>query len=251
MVRLIDSIRQKKPLVHCISNIVTANDCANLLLAIGASPIMAQAPEEMSEITALADALVLNTGTPDKEKYAACRIAGMTANQRGIPLILDPVGVGASRWRLENGKALLESIKPTIIRANHGEACALLGIQSLEHGVDSTASGSANSAPLAKALAEKYRCTVLLSGTEDIVSDGKQTVFLSGGSPLMKQITGAGCMLSCLCGAFASVASPQEAAEAAAKLWKAVAAQAEQTAAGTGLGNFHASLFDATSRLNK
>ena len=93
-------IRAAHPLVHCIYNIVTANDCANLALAVGASPMMAQAPEEMEEIAALAGAVVLNTGTPDAAKFRAARLAGAAANRRGIPVVLDPVGVGASRWRL-------------------------------------------------------------------------------------------------------------------------------------------------------
>ena len=93
------AIRARKPLLHCISNLVTANDCANLALAVGASPIMAQAPQEMADIAVLASAVVLNTGTPDEAKFTATRLAGAAANRRGIPVVLDPVGVGAS-WRI-------------------------------------------------------------------------------------------------------------------------------------------------------
>lgn len=92
------AIRARKPLLHCISNLVTANDCANLALAVGASPIMAQAPQEMADIAVLASAVVLNTGTPDEAKFTAARLAGAAANRRGIPVVLDPVGVGASPW---------------------------------------------------------------------------------------------------------------------------------------------------------
>ena len=244
---LSDSVSLKKPLVHCISNIVSANDCANLLLAIGASPIMAQAPEEMEEISSISDALVLNTGTPSEEKFKACRIAGITANSRRIPVILDPVGIGASSWRLKHINGLLSEIHPSIIRANNAEARALLGIFGLEHGVDSEQDETGTEAELAMRLAQKYNCTVLLSGRDDIISDCHSTATISGGSLRMKQITGAGCMLSVLCGAFAAVADPFDAAKAGAKLWKKAAEYAEKTAENKGPGSFHYALFDSVS----
>ena len=114
------AIRAQHPLLHCISNIVSANDCANLALAIGASPIMAQAPQEMADIAALASAVVLNTGTPDEAKFTAARTAGATANRRSIPVVLDPVGVGASPWRLANIQNLLQQVQPAIVRVNAG-----------------------------------------------------------------------------------------------------------------------------------
>ena len=247
MNQLVDSIRQKKPLVHCISNIVSANDCANLLLALGASPIMAQAPEEMCFVTAAASALVLNTGTPSWEKFEACRAAGLAANSKGIPVILDPVGVGASPWRLDQVSALLRTVTPTLIRANSGEAKALLGQQGNELGVDSVSSDAESAARYCKALAEKYQCTVLLSGTQDLISDGQRILTVSGGSSLMKQVTGAGCMLSALCGAFAAVTAPLQAAFAAASLWKATAEAAEKQSGAAGLGSFRTALFDIIS----
>ena len=244
--RLVSDLRWKKPLIHCISNTVTANDCANLLLSVGASPIMAQAADEMDEITARADALVLNTGTPDRDKFDACRIAGLRANACKVPVVLDPVGVGASRWRLANISSLLAEVKPSIIRANPGEAMALLGGDMHGHGVDSEDGGGA-ARSIARALAEKYGCVVLLTGTEDIVADALHDVSVTGGSALMKQVTGAGCMLSCLCGAMLSVSEPFEAAETAARLWKQIAEDAEKDAAG--LGSFRTALFDIASRM--
>lgn len=247
---LLAAVRAKKPLVHCISNIVTANDCANLLLAVGASPIMAQAPEEMEFISSKAQAVVLNTGTPSREKFAACQRAGATANRLGIPVILDPVGVGASPWRLEQVRQLLEQVHPDLLRVNYGEACALLGDEAEELGVDSLSSSIYLRQNAAQRLAERLRCTVLLSGTEDIVTDGSRTVCISGGSDRMKQITGAGCMLSVLCGGLAAAAEdPYQAAVEAARLWKTVAEEAERLSEGRGLGSCHVSLFDAASRL--
>ena len=244
--KLVSDLRRKRPLIHCISNTVTANDCANLLLSVGASPIMAQAADEMDEITARADALVLNTGTPDRDKFDACRIAGLRANACKVPVVLDPVGVGASRWRLENISSLLAEVKPSIIRANLGEAMALLGGDMHGHGVDSEYGGGA-ARSIARALAEKHGCVVLLTGTEDIVADALHDVSVTGGSALMKQVTGAGCMLSCLCGAMLSVSEPFEAAETASRLWKQIAEDAEKNSAG--LGSFRTALFDIASRI--
>ena len=233
------AIRAQHPLLHCISNIVSANDCANLALAIGASPIMAQAPQEMADIAALASAVVLNTGTPDEAKFTAARTAGATANRRSIPVVLDPVGVGASPWRL---------VQPAIVRVNAGEAAALLGLGGSEHGVDSLTAPKAP-AGLAAALAQKLGCVVLLSGTEDLIADGQQLCTVRGGSDRMRTVTGAGCMLSVLCGAFAAV-QPGDAFTAAvqaARFWKACAEQAEDHAAGA--GSFRVALFDAAGNM--
>lgn len=240
-------LQHKKPLIHCISNIVTANDCANLLLAVGASPIMAQAPEEMAEISAAAQAVVLNTGTPDENKFHACIRAGQAANTHGVPVILDPVGVGASQWRLEHIRSLLDKVHPDIIRVNYGEACALLGHPTAEHGVDSIASELSRRKELASELAIALDCVVLLSGTEDVISYGVRTECTAGGSERMKQITGAGCMLSALCGAFCAVESAFDAALDASRFWKRTAERADSISRGCGLGRYHMALFDAVS----
>ena len=117
----LDDIRKKRPLLHCISNLVTANDCANLALAMGASPMMAEAPEEMAEIERLSDATVLNCGTPSAQKHAACLISGREAARLGKPVVLDPVGVGASAWRLENaGRLLTELALPDLSALSGG-----------------------------------------------------------------------------------------------------------------------------------
>ena len=130
----LEEVRRRRPLIHCVSNIVTANDCANLALAVGASPMMAQAPEEMEAISSISGATVLNTGTPDAEKFRACRICAASAHH---PVVLDPVGVGASPWRLGQVRDLLDGFTPAILRVNLGEAQALLGTDGREQGVDS------------------------------------------------------------------------------------------------------------------
>lgn len=208
---------------------------------------MAQAPQEMADIAALASAVVLNTGTPDEAKFTAARTAGATANRRGIPVVLDPVA-----WR----KPLAAGKHPEPFAAgaarhcavNAGEAAALLGLGGSEHGVDSLTAPKAP-AGLAAALAQKLGCVVLLSGTEDLIADGQQLCTVRGGSDRMRTVTGAGCMLSVLCGAFAAV-QPGDAFTAAvqaARFWKACAEQAENHAAGA--GSFRVALFDAAGNM--
>ena len=245
---LFDRVRETSPLVHCISNLVSANDCANIVLAAGASPIMADDPEEVEEITALSRALCLSLGTPNPRKAEAMVKAGRTAARLGLPVVFDPVGVGAIPWRLANIQSLLQQVQPAIVRVNAGEAAALLGLGGSEHGVDSLTAPKAP-AGLAAALAQKLGCVVLLSGTEDLIADGQQLCTVRGGSDRMRTVTGAGCMLSVLCGAFAAV-QPGDAFTAAvqaARFWKACAEQAENHAAGA--GSFRVALFDAAGNM--
>ena len=241
-------IRAAHPLVHCISNIVTANDCANLALAVGASPMMAQAPEEMDQVAALAGAVVLNTGTPDEAKFAAACRAGAAANRCGTPVVLDPVGVGASAWRLEHIGALLKEVRPAIVRVNYGEAAALLGLEPAEHGVDSLAAPQ-NAAARAAALAQRLGAVVLLSGVEDLVTDGTVVLRVQGGNDRMRMVTGAGCMLSVLCGAFAAAQpdAPLASAAGASLFWKLCASRAGQDAPGP--GTLRARLMDCAAAL--
>lgn len=247
----LDAVKHQRPLVHCVSNIVSANDCANLALAVGASPMMAQAPEEMAEITAISRATVLNTGTPDEGKFQACLLCGREARQLGQPFVLDPVGVGASAWRLERTSTLLHLCTPTILRVNLGEAQALIQRDSQEQGVDTPASAALSERlDTAVRLARLRRTTVLLSGPEDIVTNGTVSWRVSGGSDWMSKVTGTGCMLSVLCGVFAAVEPDAVSAAAlAAAFWKVCSQRAEQAAGGRGPGSFRTSLLDAAGML--
>ena len=248
---LLERVRRTRPLVHCVSNIVSAGDCANLALAVGASPIMAQAPQEMGAIAAVSDAAVLNTGTPEEEKFRACLLRGQAAARLGQPVILDPVGVGASPWRLAWAERLLEGFTPALLRVNPGEAEALLHMESQAQGVDSPAAlDPARQGKLALRLAQTLKTSVLISGPEDFASDGAALWRVSGGSPLMTRVTGTGCMLSVLCGVFAAV-EPDilTAAVAAAAFWKACSRRAEALAGHRGPGSFHAALLDAAGTL--
>lgn len=247
----LDAVRQRRPLVHCVSNIVTATDCANLALAVGASPMMAQAPQEMADITAISDTTVLNTGTPDEEKFHVCRLCGAEASRLGRPAVLDPVGVGASPWRLARTAELLHLFTPTILRVNLGEAQALSQNAGREQGVDSPApAGRPERLETARRLAERRRTAVLLSGPEDIITDGQSAWCVSGGSGWMSRVTGAGCMLSVLCGVFSAV-EPDAASAAvlASAFWKVCSQRAERMAGSRGPGSFHTALLDAAGTL--
>lgn len=248
---LLEAVRRRRPLVHCVSNLVSANDCANLALAVGASPIMAQAPQEMEAIAAASSSAVLNTGTPEEEKFQACLLRGQAAGRLGQPVVLDPVGVGASPWRLERVETLLKNFTPALVRVNPGEAGALLHEESRVQGVDSPAAlDPAQRGALALRLARKLGAAVLISGPEDFLSDGTVLWKISGGSALMTRVTGTGCMLSVLCGVFAAVESDiLTAAATAAAFWKACSRRAEALAGGQGPGSFRNALFDAAGTL--
>ena len=248
---LLEAVRLRRPLIHCISNLVSANDCANLALALGASPIMAQAPEEMEAIAAASAAAVLNTGTPEEEKFRACLLRGQAGVRLGHPSVLDPVGVGSSPWRLERTEALLAAFTPSLLRVNPGEARALLRLESREQGVDSPGPHPfAQQAELARRLARERGTAVLLSGPEDAVSDGERLWRISGGSALTARVTGTGCMLSVLCGVFAAVEPDVlSAAVAAAAFWKSCSRRAEVLAGGRGPGSFRTALLDAAGTL--
>ena len=212
---LMSAVRAGAPLVHCITNYVTANDCANLLLACGASPIMADDPDESAEITRAAAALVLNMGTPSPRRLEAMLRSGRAASEAGLPVVLDPVGVGSSSLRIDAARRLLAEAHISVIRGNASEIAALAEGRRGERGVDSAAQGSV---ALARSLARDTGAVVLLTGAEDIVTDGETTLAALGGHPMMRLITGAGCQLSALTGAFvaAAPARPLEAALAAA-----------------------------------
>lgn len=207
MRRILSELRSKHPLVHCITNYVTANDCANLLLAAGAVPVMADAPEETAEIAARAQALVLNLGTLSESRLQAMRLAGAAANRNGIPVVLDPVGVWASQFRQSAARALLREIEFAAIRGNAQEMQSVLEI--------------ASGAPCEPErfdpgeLAALARTKVICTGAEDLVTDGGKTFRITSGDPIQKRITGAGCMLSALTGAFLAAENSVESCAAA------------------------------------
>ncbi len=208
---ILRNTRVRRPLVHCITNYVTANDCANLLLGCGASPIMADAPEEVENITSRCDGLVLNLGTPNPRKIEAMALAGRTANALAHPVVFDPVGVGMSDFRRSAARELLRAVRFAVIRGNASEIRTLVHGTTAHRGVDSDAdvSEEVETVELAKTLAEHTGVVVLLTGETDIVTDGSTTYRVTGGHPMMRDVTGAGCQLSALVGAY-TAANPGE-----------------------------------------
>ena len=206
--------REKRPLVHCITNHVTSNDCANLLLASGASPIMAEAPEETAEVTAGCAALVLNLGTPSAGKIEAMLRAGEAANRLGHPVVFDPVGVGGSSFRREAARRLMERVQMAVIRGNASEIDALYRHAATSGGVDNPSDTTEASVAAAIGCARASGAVVMLTGNVDVVTDGVATYLCRNGDAMMKAVTGAGCMLSALTGALAG-ACPEQPLEAA------------------------------------
>lgn len=205
----LQKIRENRPLVHNITNIVAANISANGLLALGASPIMAVAIEEMEAVPALSAAVVINIGTLIGKEVDAMVLAGKTANRLGIPVILDPVGVGATPFRRQTVETLLQEIRFSVIRGNAGELATLANVDWCVKGVD-VGEGSHNIVEMAKQVAKHYQTLVAISGEIDVLSDGIQTVLLQNGTPMFPRITASGCLLSAVCGAFLAVAKKED-----------------------------------------
>ncbi len=212
---ILTRVRTTRPLVHCITNYVTANDCANLLLAAGASPIMADSPRESAQVTAQCDGLLLNIGTPNDDKLRAMLASARAAAAKGIPIVLDPVGVGISNYRRNFVQQLLDTAHITLIRGNRSEIRTLALDTPAHKGVDS-ADHAPDAAP-AILLARQTGAIVVMSGSTDMVTDGTTTYRIRNGAPIMGSITGAGCQLSALLTAFLAAAPdrPLDAAVAA------------------------------------
>ncbi len=208
-------VREKRPLVHHITNYVTVNDCANVTLCIGAAPVMAEAREEMADMVSLAGALVLNIGTLRSEQVESMLIAGRRANELRIPIVLDPVGAGATKYRTEVAQRLLKELRVSILKGNAGEIGVLAGSGGVVRGVDS---GGMSGEPVSvsRELASSLGLTVVMSGPTDIVTDGRRTLLVDNGHELMGRISGTGCMASSLVAAFAAVADDHVTSSAAA-----------------------------------
>jgi hydroxyethylthiazole kinase len=197
-------LRAARPLVHNITNYVAMDVSANALLAIGASPVMAHAIEEVEEMVGLAGALVINIGTLSPRWIDAMLVAGRAARGRGIPIVLDPVGAGATRYRTDTALRILEEVRPTIIRGNASEVLSLVRAGGGTKGVDSS-HGVDEARQAALDLARRRGAVVAVTGPEDLVSDGARQIRVGNGHPLMGRITGTGCVASALTAALAAV----------------------------------------------
>lgn len=214
--KALDNVRAIKPLVHCITNYVTANDCANILLACGGSAIMADDPDETAEITQVCNGLVLNVGTPNPRKLKGIETAGRAANALGHPVVLDPVGVGCSKMRRDALLEMMKNIRFTAIRGNASEIAALAEGMAAGKGVDTDPElpgGTATAVYNAKRLANRTGAVIVVTGDSDIVTDGKTVYRVTNGNAMMRTITGTGCQLSALLGAYVT-ANPTNVLEA-------------------------------------
>lgn len=202
--RDLDLVRKNAPLIHNITNYVVMNNTANGLLAIGASPVMAHSVEEVAEMAGIASALVINIGTLEPTWVEAMLIAGKTALQKGIPIVFDPVGAGATSYRTKVCKQIIDECRPSIIRGNASEIMALCNTAVQTKGVDSTSS-SDSALDSAKALALRTKAVVVISGQTDYITDGARTETVTNGHTMMARVTGMGCTATAVVAAFAAI----------------------------------------------
>jgi hydroxyethylthiazole kinase len=252
---LLNKVRENKPLVHHITNYVTVNDCANITLAIGASPVMADAIGEAADIAAIAQAVVLNMGTLNERTIPSMIAAGKSANAKGIPVVFDPVGAGASKLRNDTAASVISAVKLSVIRGNISEIKFVAGLSSRTKGVDASDSdiaGAGSAGLTAQALAQKLGCVVVISGAVDTISDGAKIVFVENGHTMLGNLTGTGCMCSSLIGSFCGAAPDKPfVAATAAMLCMGIAGElAYENSGQRGNGSFRILLHDAVSRMD-
>ena len=243
------ALRERKPLVHQITNYVVMNETANATLALGALPVMAHAREEVEEMAAVAGALVLNIGTLSPPWVEAMVAAGRAANANGVPIVLDPVGAGATTYRTETARRLLDELDVSVVRGNAAEIATLAGRDAEIRGVESIDADDSGS-ELARAAARELGTVAAVTGAVDHVSDGDRTVGVANGHPLLATITGSGCISTAITGCFLAV-RPDAPLEAAAEALVALGVAGEDAAAeAKGPGSFHAALYDALYALD-
>jgi hydroxyethylthiazole kinase len=241
-------LRNRRPLVHHITNFVVMNTTANITLCAGALPVMAHARQEVEAMSASADALVLNLGTLWPEQVDAMLLAGGRANAKGIPIVLDPVGAGATPYRTESAHRLLRELSIAIVRGNAAEIASLAGIEAGIRGVEAVATHT-DSASIALAFARRYPCVAAVTGPVDVVTHGRQLFRVHNGHPLMAKVTGTGCMATSVIAAFAAVEKDFALAAAAALACYGLAAEKAADRA-QGPGTFQMHLFDTLAELS-
>lgn len=251
MFELISKVRKEQPLIHNITNVVVTNFTANGLYALGAAPVMAYAREEVADMASIAKAVVLNIGTLTTEQVEAMAIAGKSANEHGVPVVLDPVGVGATEYRTHMARKLLEEVDVTIVRGNAPEVANVVGEKVEMKGVDGDADG-VDVTTLAQKAASQLECTVVITGEVDVITNQQGTNTVSNGHPLLTKVTGAGCLLSSVVGAFVGV--HEDLLTASTTALAAYGIAAEKAAVRTseqGSGSFQIELINQLSKLDE
>lgn len=251
VIDLYSMIRERNPLIHQITNAVTVNDCANVTLAVGASPVMASSIEEVEEMVKLADALVINIGTLQPGVFKAMILAGKAANKIGIPIILDPVGVGAATFRKEKAKEFLRQVDVAVIRGNASEVDSLMGGVSTTRGVDAGVI-EISFEDLAVKAAVSYSCVVVISGKIDTISNGMETIQITNGDCWLKSITGTGCMSTSLIGCFLGITKDYFSAAVAGTSLMALAGEKakKRLQVDEGIGTYKVKLMDEIFKMN-
>lgn len=254
-----NAVREQGALVHCITNYVTVESCANAVLAVGASPIMSDEPQDVADITSICNALDINIGTLNARSIEGMKVAGAKAAELGHAIVLDPVGAGASALRTSTAAELLETLPVALVRGNMSEVKALTGAAATTQGVDVDPADAvtceddiAAAAAFARDFAAKAGCAVAITGPIDIVADADRAFAVRNGSAMQGRITGAGCMLSAISGAYAAKADGDMVfAALAAVVHMGVAGSTAQArmAQGDGTGSYHTYLMDALSLL--
>lgn len=246
---IFERVHNKKPLVHHITNWVTIYDCANITLACGALPVMAHAKEESGQMAAIASALVLNIGTLTPSLIESMIVAGKSANEKRIPVVLDAVGVGATELRNKKTFELLGKIKVDIVKGNASEIAKLAGEDVLTRGVESTLV-EADLVEVAKKVAHTYKTNVVITGEEDIITDGNKVYIVKNGHEMMGCIVGTGCMAASVIGAFAGVEKDYALAGASALVCFGIAGELAAPQS-KGPGTFKVHFFDEMYNLDK
>ena len=237
-----DAVRDRCPLVHHITNYVTVNDCANVCICSGGSPIMTDESKDVTDISRIAGAVVLNMGTPNERTVASMLLAGRVAKDNGVPVVFDAVGAGATPYRNGVADTIIRSIRPEVIKGNAGEISFLAGVAGGVRGVDST-STSEDIGNLTQELAKRCGCIVVATGKRDYVSDGKEVFVLGNGSDYQGLVSGTGCMLSSVIGAYVGANGAKLCAVMAAVTAFNVAAEHAESQC-KGPGSFKVSLMD-------
>lgn len=245
---VVERVRREKPLVLHLTNYVTIYDCANIVKVFGASPVMAHAREEVADMVNLASALVLNIGTLTSEFVDAMLLAGKSANNKNIPVVLDVCGAGATKFRDDKCSLILDEVYVSIIKGNSSEIARTAGEDVQTRGVDA-AFVEKNLQDIARDLAKKRDCTVVITGQEDIVADENRVVKVLNGHPMMADIVGTGCMATSVIGTFAAVEKDCVVASVAGLVCYEVAAEIAAKNA-SGPGTFREKMFDAVYNLD-
>lgn len=248
---LLSKVHSSNPLVHNMTNMVVTNFTANGLYALGASPVMAYALEEVADIAKIAGAVVLNIGTLNRELIDAMIIAGQSANAHGVPVLLDPVGAGATRFRTESALRILSEVNISMVRGNAAEIAHLIGEAREIKGVDAGDSTDSSNTDLAVRAARALNTIVVITGKEDVITDGSGVRIIRGGDALLTKVTGAGCLLTSVLGAFAAI-EPHLllAGTAGLAFYSAAASRAAARTADLGPGSFQIAFLDELAKLH-